>query len=747
MSLRGMARLILAGALVAVAVMALMVGIGWHWTKSDIDAVAELQQLRDRATELSITMDYATMLRPDAQVFADLALDAEALALDLERFPERSARLAAQQLLEVAHQARAAGETLTLLRGTPIADDRLRLIGQQMRIYHYDFVEGLRALLAERHRRVFERMAWLIAAFVVATLVLLLATTLQATTLHRRLFGPLAAIDGALRAVAAGATTTRIPALRQDELGRLAASFNAMMDARAAADAALRLSEERFRSVVEVSTDAVSDWNVATGEVWWSEGLRRSFGHDPSPMPLGENFWHRHLHPDDRDRITALFEAVRGGDAGSWHATYRFQRADGTYAEVRDVGVILRDGDGRVRRMIGAITDVTEQLDLEGRLRQLQKLEAVGQLTGGVAHDFNNLLTVVLGNSELLRAELEDRPELAEMASMIHEAADRGAALTQRLLAFSRRQALAPKPHDINAIVRGMEGLLRRTIGQAIEIRFALAADAWPAEIDGPQLESAILNLCLNARDAITGSGTLTIETRNAVVEAGSMAADLDLAPGDYVVVAISDSGKGMDSTTLERAFEPFFTTKPVGQGTGLGLSMVFGFVAQSKGQVRLYSEPGVGTTVKLYLPRAAIARAPTDRSESAPLRHAARSGTILLAEDDHLVRQHAVRLLRSLGYGVIEAESGDAALAILEGDIPIDGVLTDVIMPGRSNGKAVAERARALRPGLPVVLSSAFPGTIVFDTTDETFPLLRKPFTRDELVNKLDEAFAAAVP
>jgi signal transduction histidine kinase/ActR/RegA family two-component response regulator len=384
--------------------------------------------------------------------------------------------------------------------------------------------------------------------------------------------------------------------------------------------------------------------------------------------------------------------------------------------------------------------------ELNVRLRQSQKMEAVGQLTGGVAHDFNNLLTVIIGNSELVADGLRDRPALRNLAEMTVKAAERGAELTSRLLAFSRRQPLDPKPSDINRQIADMDPMLRRTLGEHIEIELVRGGGLWKAMVDPGQLENAILNLCLNARDAMPNGGRLTIETANAHLDAAYAASQSEVEPGQYVMIAVSDTGTGMDAATLERAFEPFFTTKDVGKGSGLGLSMVYGFVKQSRGHVRIYSESGQGTTVRLYLPRAdgeAQAGAPA----AAPAEADRGSGRILLVEDDALVRENAAELLRSLGYDVVPAANGPEALAVLEKGEAFDLLLTDVVMPGGLNGRELAERAHALRPGLLVLYTSGYTENAIVHhgRLDRGVELLAKPYRRQDLAAKVRAVLAAA--
>ena len=388
--------------------------------------------------------------------------------------------------------------------------------------------------------------------------------------------------------------------------------------------------------------------------------------------------------------------------------------------------------------------------DLNVRLRQSQKMEAVGQLTGGVAHDFNNLLTVILGNAELVADALADRPRLRQMVEMTAKAAERGAELTGRLLAFSRRQPLDPRPSDINRLIADMDPMLRRTLGEHIEIELVRGGGLWTAMVDPGQLENAILNLCLNARDAMPSSGRLTIETANAHLDADYAAGQAELEPGQYVMVAVSDTGTGMDAATLERAFEPFFTTKDVGKGSGLGLSMIYGFVKQSKGHVRIYSEPGLGTTVRLYLPRAVAedgAGAPVPAHAAADAAAERGSGRILLVEDDALVRENSAAQLTSLGYAVVAVGSAPEALAVLEKDAAFDLLFTDIVMPGGMNGRALAERALKLRPGLPVLYTSGYTENAIVHhgRLDRGVELLAKPYRRQDLAAKVRAVLAAA--
>jgi signal transduction histidine kinase len=381
----------------------------------------------------------------------------------------------------------------------------------------------------------------------------------------------------------------------------------------------------------------------------------------------------------------------------------------------------------------------------EAQVRQAQKMEAIGQLTGGVAHDFNNILTVITGSIEILSDAVKHRRDLAPIARMISAAAARGADLTQHLLAFARRQPLQPRSTDVNAMVIDVARLLRPTLGEQIEIESMLAHDSAPALIDPSQLSTALLNLALNARDAMPNGGKLTLETRNAVLDEAYAAMNEEVKAGDYVMVAVSDTGEGIPKDLLEKVFEPFFTTKEVGKGSGLGLSMVYGFAKQSNGHVKIYSEEGHGTTVKLYLPQAAaVPNAQGPETSISGGDHG--EETILVVEDDALVRDYVVAQIARFGYRTLAAGNAAEGLAIVDGPERIDLLFTDVIMPGGMNGRQLAAEAQKRRPGLKVLYTSGYTENAIVHhgRLDAGVLLLPKPYLSSELSRMIRTALAS---
>ena len=548
------------------------------------------------------------------------------------------------------------------------------------------------------------------------------------------------------------------------------------------ADERVREVEERYRLAASATRDAIWEWDFATGAVTWNEALQALFGHE---ILLGEAAsWMHCVHPDDRERVETSIHAAIDGKATRWSEDYRFARADGTFADVFDRGFIARGPDGEALRMIGAMQDVTERRQVEaelrrlnetledrvaerteelaasnrqlvgqieerervaGTLRQMQRLEAVGQLTSGVAHDFNNLLTVILGNLGFLRRGVSGMPneeKLVRRLGFMELAAERGAKLTAQLLAFSRRQRLEPKALDLNASVASLQELLRSTMGGASLIETNLSEDLWTAFVDPTQIELVILNLALNARDAMEMGGTLRVTTGNATVREPARRPE-EPDPGEYVLVAIRDTGQGMSEEVRAKVFEPFFTTKGVGKGTGLGLSQVLGFAKQSGGGVRVDSSPGEGTSVSVYLPRAhAVVR--QEPSVSADVASGAQSpgATVLLVDDDDGVREVTASLLRDKGFTVMEAGSGGAGLDLLDRAPGIDLLLVDFAMPGM-NGAEVAEEAQRRRPGLPTLFVTGYADLEAVRSIGGD-RIVAKPFLPERLFRAIETVLAA---
>ena len=438
----------------------------------------------------------------------------------------------------------------------------------------------------------------------------------------------------------------------------------------------------------------------------------------------------------------------------------RFLGYTGCYIDVTEARLAAEELEHRVARRTAELSnalgqlhdEVLEREQAEERLRQAQKMEAVGQLTGGIAHDFNNMLAIVIGSLDMLKRRLAGGEEShLRLVETSMEGATRAAALTQRLLTFSRRQALAPVPLDVNALVAGMSDLLQRTLTEGIRLEAVLAEELWPTFADPHQLESAILNLAVNARDAMPGGhGKLAITTANCRVDEAYAREHLGVQAGPYVMVAVTDTGAGMSPEVAARAFEPFFTTKEIGKGTGLGLSMVYGFVKQSGGHVRICSQPGRGTTIRLYLPRHHAASPAGDgrSGEDRPAPRRSGGETVLVVEDEPAVRRVSAESLRELGYQVVEAADADSALDALDQRPEVALLFTDVVMP-EVNGVKLAEAARRRRPALKVLFTTGYAGNALMrnGAVDPGLQLLAKPFTLDQLARKVGDVMDGAAP
>ena len=513
------------------------------------------------------------------------------------------------------------------------------------------------------------------------------------------------------------------------------------MSDKQAADARALLNEERYRMLSRSTLDVVWDWDVRSGLMEWKENFRQLAGAPDASLTDRLTSWSSRLHPEDHDRVLKGFHAAIAGTGETWSDEYRFVRDDGDVRFIFDRGFILRDASGKALRIVGSMVDITQRKIAEARLAQADKLDALGQMTGGVAHDFNNLLTVIIGNTEALldRAEGARDRRLLELVS---NAADRGRELTARLLAFARRMPLKPVTLSLNDQIERSAELMRRTFRTNVQLELDLNAGINAVEADPGQLELALLNLTINARDAMPDGGILTVQT--AFLPAGSAVPNFpsaELSSTDRILLSVRDTGLGMDAETLRRCLEPFFTTKPVGKGSGLGLSMAYGFIEQSGGRLLVRSRPGEGTEVVLLFPRSleAVQPHPQAQGGAGPL---GGNEAILIVEDDRDVRDHATRVLTELGYRVTSRDTADAAIAYLRGGGMPDLILSDIMMPGKTDVRQLDAEARALLPETQILYSSGYPQELIKadGRLAADIELLPKPYRRTELALKVRE-------
>lgn len=567
---------------------------------------------------------------------------------------------------------------------------------------------------------------------------------------------PLRAADGSFRPF-----LTRITPHR-DDAGDIAAWFgvNADISERVKVEQALRDSEAQLRTFAQAMPNHV--WTSPPDGLldWFNEQTYLYSG--AKPGELDGQGWARIVHPDDIPAAAQSWAAALASGT-PYQAEFRLRRADGVYRWYVARALPIYGRPGEITRWIGTNTDIEDQkrtaealaqlnetleqrvqerseelLRTQDALRQSQKMEALGNLTGGIAHDFNNLLQLISGNLQLLGRDVAGNDKAERRIQNAMSGVSRGAKLASQLLSFGRRQPLAPKVVNIGRLVRQIDDMLRRALGEEIEIETIIAGGLWNTLIDPGNLENAILNLAINARDAMDGKGKLTIEAGNASLDDDYVRNNREALPGQYVMLAVSDTGCGIPADIADKVFDPFFSTKPEGKGSGLGLSMVYGFVKQSNGHIKIYSEPGQGTAVKLYLPRAAL---PED--SVVPADDGAVVGgneSILVVEDDEQVRETAVALLQDLGYRVLKAKDAQSALSIIESGAPVDLLFTDVVMPGPLRSPELARRAKTLLPRLAVLFTSGYTENAIVHggRLDAGVELLPKPYTREALASKL---------
>ena len=541
--------------------------------------------------------------------------------------------------------------------------------------------------------------------------------------------------DGTERVLLWNATRVNDPAGRA--LGVIAVAQD--ITERQSAEEALREREARLRSIIETAPDAIITIDERGIVQSFSGAAEKLFGYAAGEV-IGRNVKMLMPSPHHENHDAYLARYLRTGEKRiiGIGREVEARRKDGSVFPMElAVGEVKL---GSTHIFTGFIRDLSARAGLEQELRHAQKMEAIGQLTGGVAHDFNNLITVITGNLEMLEQRL-DRAEDREILGEVREAAELGAKLASRLLAFGRRQPLNPRPIDLSAHAAGLSELLRRSLGEMIRIETRLAPDLPLTLADPGQVENVLLNLAINARDAMPEGGRLIIQTESAEIDADYAALELGLRPGPYVLLAVTDTGHGMSPEVLERAFEPFFTTKGAGIGSGLGLSMVYGFVKQSGGHVRLYSEPRRGTTVRIYLPASGEAAARREVPAGHGAGRAPAGEIVLVVEDDDRVRRTSVKRLKELGYEVLEVGSGKAALETIERGEPIDLLFTDVVMPGGMTGIDLAREARALRPQLKILFTSGYADpAVVEDGMPANALWLGKPYSNADLAARLRE-------
>jgi PAS domain S-box-containing protein len=559
------------------------------------------------------------------------------------------------------------------------------------------------------------------------------------------------------------------------ERGRIDRSICVMQDitARRIAEIASKRSEQRFRGAFESAAHGMAIVAPTGRIVKANSAFKTMLGRAEFSDSIE---FESLLHGDDREPFLEGMRNLLSGDSPSLQAELRYEAGGGMELHGFTSVAVVRDEHRNIDQLVIQIVDVSTTKRAQIQLQHAQKMEAVGQLTGGLAHDFNNLLTVIMGNLQLIEFAVKDNPKAKKRTEEAIDAAKKGSDLTAQLLAFAKKQPLAPQDVQINGLVRSVEPLIARTIGETIELRCSLMPGEPQALIDASRLESAILNLCINARDAMPEGGRLTIETASAYLDDAYCARHADLAPGHYVMIAVSDTGSGIPAELLEKVFQPFFTTKPPGRGSGLGLAMVYGFIKQSGGHIQVYSEMGRGTAIKLYLPRilgpgeavpqaaahtggeppapaAAVELAPLAMLamvEPEPAPAPARNPRILVVEDQEAVREVACGFLTEFGYDIVEAEDGFQALAKLQENEDIDLMFTDVVMPGGMNGFDLAQAAYSLRPELKVVHTSGYPKGAMVHQEEPRFRegfIIMKPYRREDLQRMISEALASRAP
>lgn len=725
------------------------------------EELRSLQTLKGRLDKLSVAADGLLLFSAQPDLLAAFQREAQTLQDELAMQPDPSGnatevarRIAEMQqsLATLAHaplqnaEDRASSSTP---RDAPGSIERLTLLASVSNA-GMAIDRSFATLFMKREEAAYAYTRTLLVTFMLATAFFGLVCIGAFAYIHRRIATSISRLADTVEQIRNGKTYLRVTMQRRDEVGALGTAINRLLDTQAKALARIDQQRQQIRQQAEIMLVAgdiakVGGWSVSLGEdrVVWSDVVKDIHGVSESYSPTPEDaigFYAK----EDQPRIREAFMAcVNHGIP--YDLRLQIVDSNGRSRWVRTVGIPVNGVRGQVIGIQGAFQDISEQVETEQQLGRVQRLESIGQLTGGIAHDFNNILTVILGNAELLVEELAD-DNLSALADMIRDSAERGARLTHQLLAFARRQTLHPQTVRLSRLLDGIHDMLDRSVGEDVTLIRSTGKSLWPCRLDTAQLENAVLNLVINARDAMPRGGTLEITTENLRCEPDTPPPMPGMPCGDYVCLSARDTGKGIPRENMERLFEPFFTTKPKGRGTGLGLPMIYGFVKQSSGFIAIDSEPDRGTRVTLYFPRSAEEpdSAAPEAIPEGPLQRTRRDYRILLVDDDDLVRRYVEQQLHSLGYRVVSATAGKEALEILRKRRDIDLLFTDVVMPGGMSGRDLAEAAVLERPGLRVLFTSGYSQDVIAHDwqLDDGIDLLRKPYRREELIQKLASVF-----
>lgn len=721
------------------------------------DELVRLDTIKRNIDAMSVGSDNLLIFQPDDSLLQAFFSDARRIQQSLHSLG--TGNLGAQRaihhidhlLASLENTFQHGAQTLTLEndQSSNAVPLRSRLIINQIADHGIAMESAIDQLMQEQQQVIKQYINRTMAIFMLSTLLFGGLCIAAFSIIYQRVAGPTRKLINTIERIAHNDDNARAEVVGNDEMAELSSAFNALLDFKQRSNEQIRQQQQELlkqAKLLEIAgrNSRFGGWimDLVNKRLEWTNVVAEIHGKPADFSPTMEEAVAFYA-PEHQQRILQLFTSC--AEQGTAYDTeLQIINTAGERIWVRSSGEAVRDEAGNIVAIQGSFQDISERIELENRLRQSQRLESVGQLTGGVAHDFNNLLTVVIGNSQIVSEALEPTSRLKPLVDMIMQAGYRGADLTRGLLAFSRKQPLDPKQVDIPALINGLRPLLEHAAGENITVQFMPEPDLHKVLVDQSQLENALLNLTLNAKDAMPDGGRLLIEAQNIELQE-KYAQSHEIEAGEYVVIAISDSGVGLDAETLSRVFEPFYTTKPKEKGTGLGLAMVYGFIKQSRGHINIYSEPGNGTTLRLYLP--ALSKSmetatplPTD---SAPPRTQTGDEHILVVEDNKLILEYVVSQLTAFGYTVSAAGDGDQAMQIIESDQRIDLLLTDVILPKGGNGRQVAEKALKIRPSLRVLYTSGYTENSIVHhgRLDPDVLLLSKPYNREELASKVRQA------